>query len=263
MISVAIHGAAGRMGLRLAALCREDAALEMAAAIDRPDHPALGQDIGVLAGVGPVDVPLADALPGRPDVLIDFSTPPAVRAVMGQCVASGTNMVIGTTGLADSDHALIDEAAGRIGVLQAPNMSLGVNLLFALAAEAARRLGPDYDIEIVEAHHRYKKDAPSGTALGIAEAVCAATGRDPRAVLAHGRHGEDAERRPGEIGMHALRSGDVVGRHTVSFGALGEEVQLAHVAGSRDIFVRGALSAAKWMAGKAPGRYRIADVLGL
>jgi 4-hydroxy-tetrahydrodipicolinate reductase len=171
-------------------------------------------------------------------------------------------MVVGTTGLSDGDHAAIDEAGKIIPVLQAPNMSLGVNLLFALAARAARQLGDDYDIEIVEAHHRFKVDAPSGTALGIARAICDATGKDMAKDLVHGREGESPRQR-GQIGMHALRLGDVVGRHTVSFATLGEELQLTHNATSRDVFARGALRAAQWLAGKPAGRYGMADVLGL
>jgi 4-hydroxy-tetrahydrodipicolinate reductase len=147
--------------------------------------------------------------------------------------------------------------------LQAPNMSLGVNLLFALAGKVAKQLGDDYDIEIVETHHRYKVDAPSGTAMGIAKAICDATDKDINNDVIHGRHGLDVQRERGQIGMHALRSGDVVGRHTVSFGALGEELQLTHIASTRDVFVHGALQAAKWLGGRRPGRYTMADVLGL
>ncbi len=263
MTTLAIHGAAGRMGLRLIALAHEDPQLKPTAALDRAGHPSLGQDVGRLAGIGDIGVPLSDRLAAKVDAVIDFSIPAATRILLHRCVETKSSLVIGTTGLGDADHRAIDEAGKSIAVLQAPNMSLGVNLLFALAGQVARQLGDDYDIEVVEAHHRFKKDAPSGTALGIAEAICKATGKDLKATLVHGRHGDDVPRNRGQIGMHALRSGDVVGRHTVSFGTLGEELQLTHIASTRDVFARGALHAAKWLAGKKPGRYGMRDVLGL
>ena len=171
-------------------------------------------------------------------------------------------MVVGTTGLHATDHEVIDLAARDIAVLQAPNMSLGVNLLFKIAGEVAKVLGDDYDIEIVEGHHRFKKDAPSGTAMGLAEAILKATGK-AKDALNYDRHGDDVVRQRGQIGMHALRIGDEVGRHTAYFAALGERLELTHVATNRDTFVHGALRAAKWLAGQKPGRYAIADVLGL
>ena len=171
-------------------------------------------------------------------------------------------MVIGTTGLLPEDHAAIDRAAADIPVLQAPNMSLGVNLLFKIAAEVARTLGDDYDIEIVEGHHRFKKDAPSGTAMGLADAILQATNKTRDALL-YDRHGDDCVRQRGQIGMHALRIGDEVGRHTAYFAALGERLELTHVATNRDTFVHGALRAAKWLARQKPGRYSVADILGL
>jgi 4-hydroxy-tetrahydrodipicolinate reductase len=251
------------MGQRLVALAMEDESLAVVAAIDRVGHPAIGRDAGEHAGAGPLGVTIGEALePGDADVLIDFSLPDGFREALAECVGRGLAMVVGTTGLSDGDHAAIDEAGKVIPVLQAPNMSLGVNLLFALAARTARQLGDDYDIEIVEAHHRFKVDAPSGTALGIARAICDATGKDMNRDLVHGREGESPRQR-GQIGMHALRLGDVVGRHTVSFATLGEELQLTHNATSRDVFARGALRAAQWLAGKPAGRYGMADVLGL
>ena len=171
-------------------------------------------------------------------------------------------MVIGTTGLQASDHAIIDQAAADIAILQAPNMSLGVNLLFMIAAEVAKILGDDYDIEIVEGHHRFKKDAPSGTAAGLAEAILKATGKTTDA-LSFDRHGDDVVRKRGDIGMHSLRIGDEIGRHTAYFAALGERLELTHVATNRDTFAHGALKAARWLAGQKPGRYDIASMLGL
>jgi 4-hydroxy-tetrahydrodipicolinate reductase len=171
-------------------------------------------------------------------------------------------MVIGTTGLQMADHASIDQAASDIAVLQAPNMSLGVNVLFKIAAEVARMLGDDYDMEILEAHHRFKKDAPSGTAMGLADAILKATGK-AREALIYDRHGDECTRKRGEIGMHAMRLGDEIGRHTVYYGALGERLELTHRATNRDTFAHGALRAARWLAAQAPGRYTIANMLGL
>ncbi len=264
MITVGIHGAAGRMGQRLVALAHEDSELQVTVAIDAAGHPSAGRDAGEVAGVGKLDVPIAAALAGaKPQVMIDFSVPVACRSAIELCVQQRIPLVIGTTGLTEDDLQKIAAAGKTIPILQAPNMSLGVNLLFALAAQVARQLGDDYDIEIVEGHHRFKKDAPSGTALGIARSICNATGKDLQRDVVHGRHGDDVVRKRGEIGMHALRLGDEVGRHTVSYATLGEELQLTHTASTRDVFARGALRAAKWLVKQQPGRYGMADVLGL
>ena len=261
-ISLAIVGAAGRMGQRLVALGHEDPGLTVVAAIDRADHPQIGKDAGELAGVGPIGVPLAAELRGTPAALIDFSAPASMRNWLKVCREKKIAMVVGTTGLHDSDHALIDEAAKEIAVLQAPNMSLGVNVLFKIAGMVAQMLGDEYDKEIVEAHHRFKKDAPSGTAAGLAEAILGAMKKD-RSSLVYDRHGDDVVRKRGEIGMHSLRVGDEVGRHTAYFANQGERLELTHVATNRDTFVRGALRAAGWLAGQKPGRYAIADMLGI
>jgi len=261
MTRVGIYGAAGRMGRRLVSLAAEQEDLTLGAAIEAPQHPSIGQDIGVVVGTGKIGVTLTSQLPAGVDVLIDFTSPAATRHALAACRSAGVAMVIGTTGLTDADQQLIDAAAATIAVLQAPNMSLGVNLLLAVAGQVAATLGDDYDIEITEAHHRFKKDAPSGTAMAIAKAICDATGKSIDADVVHGRHGDDVLRRPGQIGMHALRMGDVVGRHTASFATQGEEIQLTHIASNRDVFARGALRAAKWLAGKPAGRYTMADVL--
>ena len=265
MTRIIIHGAAGRMGRRLIALAAEDSEFTLTAAIEAPGHALLGSDAGTLAGLEPLGMPLTEQLPpaGSADVVIDFTHPAATRRLLEAAAASKLAVVIGTTGLGEQDHAAIDAAAASIGIVQAPNMSLGVNLLMNLAARVAQTLGPDYDIEITEMHHRFKKDAPSGTAMGLAQSICQATGRDLQRDLAHGRHGPEAERRQGEIGMHALRGGDVVGRHTVSYATLGEEIQLTHIATTRDIFARGALRAAAWLHHQPTGRYGMQDVLGL
>ena len=259
---IAITGACGRMGKRLVALCHEDPAVELVAAIASVDGPNLSRDAGDVAGVGPIGLAVSHELRSHPDVMIDFSTTTATRHWLKVCRDRKIPLVIGTTGLHRSDHDAIDEAATLIPVIQAPNTSLGVNLLFKIAAEVAARLGDDYDIEIVEGHHRFKKDAPSGTAMGLADAILKSTGKTAD-KLVHDRHGNDAVRTRGEIGVHALRIGDEIGRHTVYFAALGERLEMTHVATNRDTFVHGAIRAAKWLADKPPGRYTIADVLGL
>ncbi len=264
MIQVAINGATGRMGRRLVALAGQDPQLRLVAALDHEGCGLLGQDAGRLAGEDEAGIPISATLDAdtAPDVVIDFSVQPAVLSIVKLCVERGVTLVVGTTGLTDADQQAIQEAAKSIAVLQAPNMSLGVNLLFALAGQVAKRLGDDYDIEVVEAHHRYKQDAPSGTAMGLIESICDATGKDINKDVKHGRSGIDP-RKPGEIGAHALRLGDEVGRHTVSFATLGEEVQLSHRASTRDTFAKGALRVARWLHGKPAGRYTMKDVLGL
>lgn len=262
MADIAIVGAAGRMGQRLVALAKEDPELRVVGAIERAEHPQIQQDAGEIAGIGKLGVPLTHDLTPTPAALIDFSAPVSMRHWLKTCRVRKIAMVIGTTGLHPSDHAVIDEAAADIAVLQAPNMSLGVNVLFKIAGMVAQMLGDDYDKEIVEGHHRFKKDAPSGTAMGLAEAILTAMKKD-KSALVYDRHGDDCVRNRGEIGMHALRIGDEVGRHTAYFAALGERLELTHVATNRDTFVRGALRAAKWLAGRKPGRYQIADMLGI
>lgn len=260
--TIAITGAAGRMGQRLIALGNASANLRIVAAVDRANSDAIGKDAGEIAGVGKIGVPVTHDLGPTPQVLIDFTSPAATRHWLKTCRDRGIALVIGTTGLAATDHDAIDQAAADIAVLQAPNMSLGVNLLYKIAGQVAKMLGDDYDIEIVEGHHRFKKDAPSGTAMGIAEAILTATGKTKDALV-FDRHGDDVVRKPGDIGMHALRIGDEIGRHTTYFAALGERLELTHVATNRDTFAHGALRAAKWLAGKPAGRYTVADVLGL
>jgi len=263
MTTLAITGVAGRMGQRLVALAQADKDLNLVAAIERDGHAAIGRDAGEVAAAGAIGLKVTTDLPAAaPAVVIDFTAPVAMRHWIGVCRARKIALVIGTTGLADSDHKLIDEAAKDIAILQAPNMSLGVNLLFKIAGQVAKILGDDYDKEIVEGHHRFKKDAPSGTAMGLAEAILAATGKTKDALV-YDRHGDDVVRQRGDIGMHALRIGDEIGRHTAYFAALGERLELTHVATNRDTFVHGALKAAKWLATQKPGRYGMADMLGL
>jgi 4-hydroxy-tetrahydrodipicolinate reductase len=278
-VGIIVSGAAGRMGRRIVAIAGEStngkSTYRVLAALDVPQCPVLGQDAGKLAGIGDLGVLVVATLPadlrtgagggsgGSRPVVIDFSAPAGTRKLLPEAVSRGLGMMIGTTGLTPDDHAQIDQAARTIPVLQATNTSLGVNVLLKLVADAARQLGSDYDIEIVEAHHNQKKDAPSGTALSLAESICKATGRSLEKDLVHGREGKESLRRKGSIGMHAVRMGDVVGEHTVYFGAVGERIELRHVASNRDTFVRGALRAAAWLSNQKPGRYTMADVLGL
>lgn len=262
MTSIAITGAAGRMGQRLLALAKQDGGFKILGAVERPDHSMQGRDAGEVSGAGAIGLPISFDLKATPQVLIDFTSPDSTRHWLKSCRDRGIAMVIGTTGLQDADHAAIERAATDIPVLQAPNMSLGVNVLFKVAGEVAKMLGDDYDKEIVEGHHRFKKDAPSGTAASLAEAILKAMGKG-RESLVYDRHGDDVVRKRGEIGMHSLRIGDEVGRHTAYFAALGERLELTHVATNRDTFAHGALRAARWLATQKPGRYAVADMLGL
>jgi len=262
-ISLGIIGAAGRMGRRIGALACEDESLKVVCAIDIAGHPSQGVDFGELIGVGKLTVPISSAWSQKPDVLIDFTRPEATMKSVAAARKDGIPIVIGTTGLNAGQLDKLAEAAKQIPVLHAANMSLGVNLLFELVQKVAVALGEDYDIEITETHHRFKKDSPSGTAMELARQICKATGRDVGRCLMHGRSGAEVGRRPGNIGMHARRQGDVIGEHTVAFSTLGETIELSHKAHSRDIFARGALKAAAWLVGKEPGLYNMMDVLNL
>lgn len=263
MTRLAIHGAAGRMGRRLVALAAADQALTPVAAIDHDKHPELGTDAGTLAGCGTLGFALSDALGDTPcDALIDFSLPIGFRKALTLCVNRKIPIVVGTTGLTTADEQALNDAAGVIPVLQATNFSLVVNVMWKLAAEAAKML-EGYDIEVLEAHHRMKMDAPSGTAMTLAHKLCEATGRDPEKDLVFTRHGHDALRKPNEITVQTLRIGDDPGQHTAYFAGIGERLEIKHVSTSRDSYALGALRAAKWLAGQKPGRYDMSDVLGL
>ncbi len=262
-LDIAITGATGRMGKRLIALASSSPLdLKLAAALVRPGHPSIGTDAGELAGIGAIGVKLSSQLPDHTDVLIDFSSPAGMLHWLAVAEHVRLPIVIGTTGLTPDHHRRIDEAALNIPVLQATNTSLGVAVLNCLCAQAAKLLGSDFDIEIVETHHRYKKDAPSGTAITLADRILEAVGKT-RDELAYGRDGAQAVRQQGSIGMHSLRMGDVTGTHTAHFSTEGERIEITHAATSRDIFARGALRAAHWIAGRGAGRYRIEDVLGI
>lgn len=250
-LRVGVAGAAGRMGRALCTRVLADTTLALAAAWEHPGHAALGEAIGGLA------LASAPALSGV-DVAIDFTSPAATRAHLALCVESRVPLVIGTTGLSPADHALIDRAAASIPVLQAANTSVGVCALLELVQRAAELVGPGFDLEIVESHHRAKRDAPSGTALALLGALQKAR---PDAHGVFERHGDVGPRRADEIGVQTLRGGDVVGEHTVYLYGLGERLELTHRATDRGIFADGALRAARWLAGKTPGRYTMPDVL--
>jgi 4-hydroxy-tetrahydrodipicolinate reductase len=251
------------MGRRITALAAENEAFEIVCATEYSGSPDIGRDAGQLAGVGPIGVEVTDELTGpKPDVAIDFSLPDGTMKFLGPCREGGIAMVIGTTGLTVSQEAEVLDAAGVIPIVKAGNYSMGITLLCKLVAIAAEALGDDYDIEITETHHRFKKDAPSGTAIMLAKSICQAVSKDYDESVVLGRAGH-CPRNDGEIGMHAIRLGDTIGEHTISFGSLGETVTLGHSAHTRDTFVRGALHAAKWLEGRAAGMYDMTDVLGL
>jgi 4-hydroxy-tetrahydrodipicolinate reductase len=265
-VELVVAGAAGRMGQRIVALARESSDLRVGAALEMAGHPALGGDAGELAGGSRLGVTLgADAgaaiTPQR--ILVEFSVPAASLEHLRLVAAAGARAVIGTTGFSAAQREEIAALARRAPIMLAPNMSVAVTLAFKLLPIMARALGDDYDVEITEIHHRFKKDAPSGTAVRMAELVAEALGRDLDKTGVYGREGLPGERTRQEIGVMSLRSGDVVGEHTVSFGTLGERLELTHRAHSRDTFARGALRAARWIAGQPPGLYSMADVLGL
>ena len=265
-LRVGITGAAGRMGRTLVEALGNAEGVELAAALERPDSSLVGADAGELAGLGRNGVAVAGALDtviGDIDVLIDFSVPAATLANLAACRAAKTAMVIGTTGFTSEEQAQIDAAATDIAICKASNFSTGVNLCFNLLETAAQVLGDEVDIEIVEAHHRHKIDAPSGTALSMGEVVADALGRNLKDVAVYGREGQTGARDRDTIGFATVRAGDIVGDHTVMFAADGERVEITHKASSRMSFARGAVRAAGWVGTQNPGLYDMQDVLGL
>jgi 4-hydroxy-tetrahydrodipicolinate reductase len=265
IVQTAIAGVSGRMGRALLEAVAADANCSLHAAIDRPGSPLVGQDAGAAwgaaSGIHVTDQPVA-ALNGA-HALIDFTRPEATLGYLEACAAAGVPLVIGTTGFDDLGKARIASAAQQIPIVFAPNMSVGVNLLMKLAETAAQVLQEGYDIEIIEAHHRHKIDAPSGTALGLGQAVAQAIHRDLSSCAVYGREGVTGERDPGTIGFATVRGGDIVGDHTLLFAGVGERVELTHKASSRATFAQGALRAAKWLQGRSPGLYDMRDVLNL
>ncbi|WP_146434078.1 4-hydroxy-tetrahydrodipicolinate reductase [Blastopirellula retiformator] len=260
---VVISGAAGRMGQRLIALGHQNPGINLVAALEHDGQPKLGEDAGAIAGVGPIGLPLTSKLDVEADALIDFSVPAGADRAIQTCVDSNIALVMATTGLTDAQKALLHEAAQKIAIVWAPSMSLAVNLTMKLTEIAAAAL-KDYpggaDVEIIERHHRFKEDSPSGTALKFGEIVQSQMGQTKEA---HGREGRPGERPRDEIGYHAVRVGDNPGEHTIIFGLLGETIELKVGASNRDCYANGALKAAQYAAGKPPGLYTMADVLGL
>jgi 4-hydroxy-tetrahydrodipicolinate reductase len=266
-IRTVVTGVTGRMGGTLVRLVRDEPGMSVVGGTERAGLSTVGLDVGLAAHLGPLEVQVVDSLAaaldgGKPDVVIDFTTPEASTEHAHVCAERGVALVVGSTGFSPAARAEVTRAATRIPVVMAPNMSVGVNLVVKIAAELAKVLGDAYDVEILETHHRLKKDAPSGTALRLAEEIAHVTGRTPSDFL-FARHGAVGERREKEIGLQALRGGDVVGEHTVFFFGEGERVELTHRATSREQFGRGAIRAARWVVGRVPGLYDMQDVLGL
>lgn len=265
-VRVAVCGAAGRMGRQIIQLIHEADDLTLSGAIEYATHPDLDKDIGVLCGLGEIGLPLesnVEHVAQSSDVVIDFSHADVTLEVARAVAHAKKALVIGTTGHDESQAQEIRHQIAHIPAVWAPNMSVGVTLLFKLVAEAARTLGEDFDVEVVEMHHRHKKDAPSGTAMKLGEVISEARKKDLQKHGVFSRHGMIGEREPGSIGMQTLRGGDVVGEHTVYFAGAGERLALTHLATSREIFARGAIRAARWVASQPAGLYDMFDVLGL
>lgn len=263
---IGVVGAGGRMGRMLVAEIAATGGCRLAGATERPGSEVLGRDAGELAGAGVLRVAVgadADALFAAADAVIDFTAPAATVAHTALAAKHKKIHIVGTTGLDGAQEAALAAAARETAIVWAPNMSLGVNLAFALTEQVARALGPDWDIEIVEMHHKHKVDAPSGTALGLGRAAAAGRGVDLDAVAQRVRDGVTGPRRQGDIGFATLRGGDVVGEHSVIFAGEGERLEIVHRATDRRIFARGAVRAAMWARGKSPGLYAMRDVLGL
>jgi 4-hydroxy-tetrahydrodipicolinate reductase len=262
-MKLAIHGAAGRMGQRVTALAVADSRFQVVAALESANHPLLGRDAGLVAGIGEIGVPLGVVGESNADVVIDFSVPDAAVAVVAHCLEFSRPVVVATTGLDGEQQEYLRKAAQRIPIVWSPNMSMAVNVAMKLtevAAKALRDVPTGVDVEIIERHHRFKEDAPSGTALKFGQVVAAVIDTPQHT---HGRSGRPGPRPRNEIGYHAIRAGDNPGEHTIIFGMLGETLELRVAATNRDCYAQGALLAAEWLLGKPPGLYGMNDVLGL
>ncbi len=265
MAKIAVVGAGGRMGKTLVQACDATYGAVLTAATERPGSTLLGADAGEVAGIDNLSVPLTESLDAaeQVDVVIDFTRPEATLEHLDFCRRNGCSMVIGTTGFSDEQKAIITEAAADIGIVMAANFSIGVNLCLRLLDMAARVLGDEVDIEVIEAHHRHKVDAPSGTALAMGEVVASALGRDLKDCAVYGREGHTGPRDRKTIGFETIRAGDIVGEHTVMFAAEGERVEITHKASSRMTFAQGAVRSAMWILDQQPGLYDMQDVLGV
>ncbi len=263
-IRAIVVGAAGKMGSRIIHIIKETPSIELGQAIERPDHPSIGRDIGEVVGLGKLEIPLEGKMKrDGGDVIINFSTPSASLGSLEFAKENGLAIVIGTTGFNKEQLEKIQEVSKSVRCVLAPNMSVGMNLMFRLVQDVAKVLGSEYDIEILEAHHRLKKDSPSGTAVKLGELIANAIGRSLEQVGVYGRKGMIGERTKEEIGMQVIRAGDIVGEHTVLFGGIGERLEITHRAHSRDNFARGAVKAALWIVNQPNGLYDMQDVLGL
>ncbi|MSP63083.1 MAG: 4-hydroxy-tetrahydrodipicolinate reductase [Myxococcales bacterium] len=266
MLRIAVPGAAGKMGRTILRVLQDTDGVELVAAIERPGHPDLGKDAGLLAGLAANGVIITSSLDealAKADLIIDFTVPAATAWTASRAAEAEVALVIGTTGLGEAERRAVERAAKSVPVVLSPNMAVGVNVLFGLLDAAARALGDAYDVEIVEAHHRQKKDSPSGTALRMAEVIAAALDRDLADVACYGRKGATGARPPREIGIMTVRGGDVIGDHSAHFLGLGERLEITHRASSRDTFAHGAVRAALWLGDRDPGLYDLQDVLGL
>jgi 4-hydroxy-tetrahydrodipicolinate reductase len=266
MIKAIIAGAAGRMGRRIISMVHQSPDIVLAGAFERPDHPMVNEDAGQVAGVGELGVKIGGALKDvidQGEVLIDFTTPQATLENIRMIATQGIAMVIGATGITGDTLEEIESLGRKIKCVMAPNMSVGVNVMFKIAGDVARILGKDYDMEILEAHHRLKKDAPSGTAMRLAQILAESVGRDLKKVGVYERKGAIGKRTDEEIGIQTWRAGDITGEHTVMFGGIGERLEIIHRAHNRDNFARGAVKAALWVMKQPQGLYDMQDVLGL
>lgn len=266
LIRLAVLGASGRMGRAVIAAALDDPRFELVAAHARVDSEHAGEDAGVIAGRAPCGVAISgelEAVVAAADTAIDFTRPGFTHEIATTCVAAGCTLVSGTTGMNDSAHAALEKAAQEIAVFWAPNMSIGVNLLLAALADVASRIGVEYDAEIVEAHHRHKVDAPSGTALALGEVLAVVRGKPLDEIADYGRAGNSGPRESGRIGFHSLRAGEIVGEHDVRLVSAGEEIRLGHSARSREAFATGALRAAAWLQGRKRGLYGMRELLEL
>lgn len=266
MVKAIVNGAAGRMGGRIIALIQEIDGVNLSGAVERRGQQSVGRDAGEVSGWGRIGIAISDDLSkiiDNTDAIIDFTMPKSTLESLKIAADKKKAAVIGTTGFSKDEMEEIKNLTKNIPCVLSPNMSVGVNLMFKTIADIARILGDDYDIEIVEAHHRFKKDAPSGTAMKMAEVIAEAVNRNLNEVAVYERHGMTGERKKKEIGIQTVRAGDIVGEHTVIFGGMGERLEVTHKAHTRDNFARGAIRAAKWVVKQKPGLYNMMDVLGL
>jgi 4-hydroxy-tetrahydrodipicolinate reductase len=265
-VRVAVAGTSGKMGGRLVHLIHESKDLELVGGLERSGHPAIGRDVGEVVGLGPLGAPLEDdlkVLVSKIDLLFEFTIPQASLEHLRVMAEHGKSMVLGTTGFSAVQLTEIRDLARRLPLFMAPNMSLAINVMYKLIADAAKLLGPEFDVEIIEAHHRFKVDAPSGTAVRMAEILAHTLERDMERVGVYGRKGIVGQRKDEEIAVLSLRAGDLTGDHTVMFGGIGERLEIVHRTQSRDAFGRGALRAARWIVQQPPGLYDMQDLLGL